>query len=81
MFIRPNEFEAQLATAKAVVPTYKKSHRAAGVAFLLVLAPVMIAWLTLLACWTVGAALVSAPVRLVRFLCDAADFGGWLILR
>ena len=29
MFIRPNEFEAQLATAKTVVPVYKKSHRAA----------------------------------------------------
>jgi len=81
MFIRPNEFEAQLATAKAVAPVYRKSHRAVGAALLLILGPVMIAWLALLACWMVAAALVRAPVRFARLLRDAADFGGWLVLR
>lgn len=81
MFIRPNEFETQLATTNAVTPVYRKSHRAAGAALLLVLVPLMIAWLALLACWTAAAALVRAPIRLPRLLCDAADFGGWLVLR
>ena len=81
MFIRPNEFEAQLAAAKAAPPSYKTSHRAAGVGFLLVLVPLMLAWLAVLACWTIGAALLRAPVKIARFLRDAADFGGWLVLR
>lgn len=81
MFIRPNEFEAQLATAKAVAPTYTKSHRAAGAALLLILGPAAIVWLALLACWIAAAALVRAPIRLARLLRDAADFTGWLALR
>ena len=81
MFIRPNEFEAQLAAAKTAIPVYKRSHRAAGVVFLLVLAPVIIFWLAVVACWTTGAALVRAPFRFARLLRDAAGFGGWLVLR
>jgi len=45
MFIRPNEFETQLAAAKAVEPPYSGSHRMAGSGFLPLLAPIMIAWL------------------------------------
>ena len=83
MFIRPNEFEAQLTANKAAaaVPVYRRSHRGAGLLFLLMLLPIMCAWLAFLACWTAGAALVRAPIVGLRFLRDIADYSGWLVLR
>lgn len=84
MFIRPNEFEAQLAAEAAepvVAPAYNKAHGIVGLALLLVIAPVMLVWLTLLGCWIIGAALLQAPARVARFLRDAAQYTGWLALR
>jgi len=81
MFIKPNEFEAQLATTKAVDPAYSKSHRVAGAAFLLIVGAMLVAWFALLACWSLAVLLVRAPIRLLQLLRDAADFSGWLVLR
>ena len=81
MFIRPNEFEAQLAAAKAVAPVYKKSHHVIGAAVLLILGAATITWLALLSCWLAAAALTRAAIHLGRLMRDAADFGSWLVLR
>ena len=82
MFIRPNEFEAPLAaTRAAALPVYRKSHRGAGAAFLVILFPVLFAWLAFLTCWTAGMMLVRAPVAGARLLRDIADYCGWLVLR
>lgn len=81
MFIRPNEFEVQLETTAAEAPAYTRPHRTAGLGLLMLFTPVTIAWLAALACWTIGAALLRAPMPIARFLCDAADFGGSLVLR
>jgi hypothetical protein len=81
MFIRPNEFEAQLAAAKAIEPTYGKSDRAAGTIFMLIFAPIMLGWLTFLACWILAMALVRTSAGTARLLGNAADFSGWLVLR
>jgi len=81
MFIRPNEFEAQLAAAKAGAPVYKKSHRAAGAIFLMVAIPVLAVWWAVLACWALGAVTLRAPLSLTRFVRDMADYSGWLVKR
>jgi len=83
MFIRPNEFEAQLATtrAAAATPVYRKSHRGAGAIFLLILLPIMLAWLAFLTCCLAGMMLARAPIAGIRLLRDMADYGGWLALR
>ncbi len=81
MFIRPNEFEAQLGAAKPMAPFPGKSHRAAGAAFLLVIGPVLLAWIAILACWTATAFVLRAPVRIARFLTGAADYAGYLVSR
>jgi hypothetical protein len=83
MFIRPNEFEAQLATtrAAAAAPVYRKSHRGAGVIFLVILLPVMLAWLAFLTCCLAVVTLARAPIAGIRRLRDMADYGGEPALR
>ena len=81
MFVKPNEFEAQLAAANAPAPVYKKSHRAAGIVFLAVAVPILAAWWVILACWALGTAILRAPLALARLVRDAADYSGWLIAR
>ena len=77
MFIRPNEFEAQLATVRCEAPAYKKSHRGAGLACLLFVGMLVAAGLAFLACWAVGALLVHGVIRLARLLRDTARYCGW----
>ncbi|MBW8744364.1 MAG: hypothetical protein JF628_08460 [Sphingomonas sp.] len=81
MFIRPNEFETQLATVKPGVPVYRKSHRAAGTVFLMVAIPVLAVWWAVLTCWALGTAILRAPLNLTRFFRDVADYSGWLVKR